>query len=143
MSGAAAEDCGVVFVLLLITLAVSVLHAEEVLRVTRVIPSASVELRDPRSLSISPDGTLYIADTGRHRVLAIDAAGQIVAETGGLGTDHGQFQWPKKVIADRGAAVWVLDFGNRRIEKFSRSLEYQGTFLLPGDDESLPCQIEE
>jgi len=76
-------------------------------------------------------------------VVAMDSTGKLVVESGGFGTEHGQFQWPRKVIADRGTAVWVLDYGNRRIEKFSRALEYQGTFFIPGDDASRPRQIEE
>jgi hypothetical protein len=117
--------------------------AQAILGVTPVLPSATIELRDPRSLSVAADGTLFIADTGHHRVLAMDATGKLVVESGGFGTEHGQFQWPRKVIADRGTSVWVLDYGNRRIEKFSRTLEYQGTFFIPSDDDSRPRQIEE
>ncbi|MBU0508243.1 NHL repeat-containing protein [bacterium] len=102
----------------------------------RVLPTADVTLRDPRSLSVSVEGLLYIADTGHQRVIAVDSAGRLVAETGGIGAAHGQFRWPTVVIADRGNAVWVLDRGNRRIEKFTRSLEYQGTVTIPssGDE---------
>ncbi len=110
---------------------------------TQVLPTAAVELRDPHSISLAPDDLLYIADTGHHRVIAIDAAGNVRYETGGFGMAHGQFQWPRKVIANRGAAVWVLDYGNRRIEKFSRALEYQGTFVIPSQDGGATHQIEE
>ncbi len=110
---------------------------------TQLLPTAAVELRNPYSMSLSAGGALYIADTGHHRVIAIDSAGRILHETGGFGTAHGQFQWPRKVVANRGAAVWVLDYGNRRIEKFSRALEYQGTFVVPSDDGGTAHQIEE
>ncbi len=117
--------------------------AQMITGVVPVVPSATVELRDPRSLSIASDGTLFIADTGHHRVLAVDSTGRVKVECGGFGTEHGQFEWPRKIIADQGTAVWVLDYGNRRIEKFSRSLEYQGTFVIPDDNSSVPLQIEE
>jgi streptogramin lyase len=102
----------------------------------RVLPSDTVQLRAPRSISVSAEGVLYVADTGHHRIVAVDSAGKLVAETGGFGSGHGQFQWPSLVVADRGNSVWVLDYGNRRIEKFSRLLEYQGTLeiLVAGDD---------
>lgn len=79
-----------------------------------------------------------MADTGHHRVIAVDSAGQVVAETGGMGSAHGQFRWPTIVAADRGNAVWVLDWGNRRIEKFTRLLVYQGTLEIrdPDDEEA-------
>ena len=103
----------------------------------RVLPSDAVTLRDPRSLSVSAEGFLYVADTGHHRIIAVDSVGRPVAETGGMGTAHGQFRWPTEVVADRGNAVWVLDWGNRRIEKFTRLLVYQGTLeIRDRDDES-------
>jgi hypothetical protein len=100
----------------------------------RVLPADGVELRDPQSISVSSEGLLYVADTGHHRVIAVDSAGRLVAETGGFGTAHGQFEWPRTVIADCGNAVWVLDYGNRRIEKFTRSLQYQGTLEVTASD---------
>ena len=110
---------------------------------TQILPTSAVQLRTPQSISVTSDGILYIADTGHHRVIAVDSIANVVHETGGFGSEHGQFQWPRKVIADRGASVWVLDHGNRRIEKFSRTLEYQGTFTIPSDDNEVPSQIEE
>lgn len=103
---------------------------------TRIVPSADVELRDPRSISVSREGLIYIADTGHNRVIAVDTTGHLIAETGGFGSGHGQFQWPRIVVADQGNAVWVMDYGNRRIEKFTRLLEYQGTLeiTVSGDE---------
>jgi hypothetical protein len=102
----------------------------------KIVPSPTVELRDARAISLSKEGLLYIADTGHNRVIAVDSTGALVAETGGLGTTHGQFKWPQDVKADFGNTVWVVDYGNRRIEKFSRSLTYQGTLEITqsGDD---------
>lgn len=103
----------------------------------QILPSETVSLRDPRSLSISAEGLLYIADTGHHRIVVVDTAGDLVLETGGFGTAHGQFQWPRSVVADRGNSIWVLDYGNRRIEKFSRLLAYQGSLEIfaPGSQQ--------
>ncbi len=124
----------------LLMVVVSALHAQTSPGWTKIVPSATVQLRDPRSLSLSPEGLLYIADTGHHRVVALDTTGKLVAETGGLGDAHGQFRWPRVVIADRGNAVWVLDYGNRRIERFTRSLEYQGTFTITVPNDQTPHQ---
>jgi hypothetical protein len=119
--------------LLLLFCAVSSVQAVEG---RKLIPSSSVELRDPRAISLSKEGLLYIADTGHNRVIAVDSSGKLIAETGGFGTAHGQFQWPQDIRADFSHMVWVVDYGNRRIEKFTRSLVYQGTFEIksPGDD---------
>jgi sugar lactone lactonase YvrE len=96
----------------------------------KIVPSDTVQLRDPRAISLSREGLLYIADTGHHRVIAVDSTGKLVAETGGFGNAHGQFQWPQDIRADFGNMVWVVDYGNRRIETFSRSLVYQGTLEI-------------
>jgi streptogramin lyase len=66
----------------------------------------------------------------------VDSTGKLIAETGGFGSGHGQFEWPRQVIASWGSSVWILDYGNRRIERFTRSLEYQGTLeiTVPGDE---------
>lgn len=108
----------------------------------RILPSDTIQCRDARCLSVSPEGHLYIADTGHHRVFVLDENGKLIVETGGFGSSHGQFQWPRAVVADRGNAVWVLDYGNRRIEKFTRSLEYQGTFTVAVPNEIAGRQIE-
>jgi hypothetical protein len=108
----------------------------------RVVPSATVKLRDAQDLSLSAEGLLYVADTGNHRVLAVDTSGKVVAETGGFGAAHGQFEWPRAVVANRGNAVWILDFGNRRIEKFTRLLEYQGTLQITVAGDETPHQAQ-
>ena len=126
------------FVIMLTLVAAA--FAQTPLAWTKILPSAAVQLRDPRSISVSPEGLLYVADTGNQRVVAVDSAGKLVAETGGLGDAHGQFRWPRVVIADRGNAVWVLDYGNRRIERFTRSLEYQGTFTITVQGSETPNQ---
>ena len=127
---------------LLALVCAGIVHAQFVSAWTQVLPSSAVELRDPRSISLTSDGLLYVADTGHHRILAVDTLGRVLYETGGFGTAHGQFQWPRKIVANRGASVWVLDYGNRRIEKFSRTLQYQGTFTIPPSDDGALSQIE-
>jgi hypothetical protein len=116
--------------LLTAALLVAWLPAVAEMRWTRIVPSPTVELRDPRSMSAAADGLIYVADTGHQRVVAFDNSGTLVLETGGFGDAHGQFRWPRTVVADRGNAVWVLDYGNRRIEKFTRLLVYQGTLEI-------------
>jgi hypothetical protein len=133
----AAMKCLVVL-LWVIVIAVTESPAQSVC--TRIIPSDSIQLRDARGLSVSPEGYLYIADTGHHRIIVSDSVGRVVAETGGFGNSHGQFQWPRSVAAGQGNVVWVLDYGNRRIEKFTRSLEYQGSFTITVPAEDLAHQ---
>ncbi len=91
-------------------------------------------LRDARAISVAPDGSIYIADTGHNRVLQLSPDGKLVGEIGDLGEEHGQFRWPIDVAAEQGTNIWVSDFGNRRVERFTRRFTWQGTIELPSVD---------
>ncbi|MFH1011603.1 MAG: NHL repeat-containing protein [bacterium] len=96
-----------------------------------IVDKPSRLLRDARALSIAPDGSIYVADTGHHRILQLSPDGKLLGEIGGLGDDHGQFRWPVDVAAEQGTSIWVSDFGNRRVERFTRRFTWQGTIELP------------
>ncbi|MBI1795909.1 MAG: T9SS type A sorting domain-containing protein [Candidatus Eisenbacteria bacterium] len=73
------------------------------------------------------DDVLYVADTGKNRVVAfaLDAAGggaRRIAELGGLGSGVGRFAGPLAVAAGRGAHahdVYVADAHSRRIVRLT------------------------
>ncbi len=124
---------------LFLTCLTSAVYATEWRDATLILPNDSVALRDPRAISLGSDGTLYIADTGNHRLIAVNAEGKLIAEVGGNGGGDGEFRWPEDVKADRGPFVWAVDSGNRRVQRFSRLLEFQGSFVLPASsDETAP-----
>jgi hypothetical protein len=97
-------------------------------------------LRDARAVSVAPDGSIYIADTGHNRILQLAPNGELLGEIGGLGREHGQFQWPIDVAAEQGTNVWVSDFGNRRIERFTRRFTWQGSIKLPSQNGDIAAQ---
>jgi len=81
----------------------------------------------PRNLAVAPDGTLYVADTGSHRILHITADGKLLHSWGSFadsaategGAPPGTFYEPWSVaIADDGS-VFVADTWNHRIQKFT------------------------
>jgi streptogramin lyase len=107
---------------------------------TLLIDRESGLLRDARAISIAPDGTIYIADTGHHRIVQVGVDGTLIGEIGDLGKEHGQFQWPVDVAAQQGTSIWVSDFGNRRIERFTRRFTWQGTIEIPSLDGDIAGQ---
>jgi hypothetical protein len=111
--------------------------------ITRILPSDSVELRNPEDISIGADGTLYIADTGHNRILSVNEQGALLSEIGSSGSGNGEFQWPKRVAAESGLNIWVADYGNRRIVKLSWQLEFQGSFTVQIDVDARPEQVSE
>jgi DNA-binding beta-propeller fold protein YncE len=89
------------------------------------------QFRDPEGIAVAPDGTLYVADTGNHRVQKFHADGTFVSKwgrnggDGTAGTGDGEFNRPKGVAVDAAGNVFVTDSDNHRVQKFTAD----GTFL--------------
>ena len=89
------------------------------------------QFRDPEGIAAAPDGTLYVADTGNHRVQKFQADGTFIAKWGRNGGDgtagagDGEFNRPKGVAVDAAGNVFVTDSDNHRVQKFAPD----GTFL--------------
>lgn len=66
-------------------------------------------------LAVAPDGRVWIADRVLHRVLVVDPEDGTALPIGREGAGPGEFRSPEAVAASD-SAVFVLDFGNRRIQ---------------------------
>ncbi|MFH9266684.1 RICIN domain-containing protein [Streptomyces sp. NPDC017546] len=91
-------------------------------------PAVSAQLNCPRQIAVDGAGTLYVVDTGNHRVRKITADGTIsaVAGTGskGFSGDGGlataaKLNTPLGVAVDGTGVVYVTDYGNLRIRKIT------------------------
>lgn len=83
----------------------------------------------PTGITVAADGLTWVADTWGHRVVALDANGQLTRTIGGttvdLGDDParvsespGSFFGPR-AIAISDDAIYVVDTGNERVQKFA------------------------
>jgi trimeric autotransporter adhesin len=88
----------------------------------------SAELFAPVGVAISPDGSLFIADTNNHRVRRIDHGGKIVTFAGSgraaYGGDGGpataaDLNLPTGLAFDNAGNVYIADSGNNRVRKVS------------------------
>ena len=71
----------------------------------------------PRGLSVGDDGTIYVLDTGNHRVQVFDQGGLLLASWGREGQGPGEFVSPGGIaIAD--GHVMVVD-GGRRLSRWT------------------------
>jgi DNA-binding beta-propeller fold protein YncE len=102
---------------------------------SKLIPAAqllSPGFNTPRNLAFGPDGSIYVADTGNHRVVHLDLTGQILNTWGSQTPANqvppapGTFNEPWGITVDPQGNVYVADTWNHRIQKFSAD----GTFLL-------------
>jgi sugar lactone lactonase YvrE len=95
------------------------------------------QLTLPRSLARAPDGTLYVADTGNHRIQHLAADGTVLDTWGSFANlDQGEAPggtlnepWGIAVAPD--GTVYVADTWNNRVQHFSadgRFLGMWGTF---------------
>ena len=88
-------------------------------------------LNSPRNLTIGPDGLVYVADSGNHRIQVFDADGRFVRGWGGPGQGQGQFNEPWGIAVDE-QYVYVADTWNHRIQKFTLEGQFVGSFGISG-----------
>lgn len=104
---------------------------------TNAAAFSATGMDSPRSISMDPSGTIWVADSGNHRVLgfknaaglASGAAAVIVlgqttfnAQTSGL--SQSKFNNPSGVFADSSGDLWVSDSTNRRVLRFASVTAY-------------------
>jgi len=66
-----------------------------------------------------------VADTYNHRVQVFSSNGIFLGKWGSLGTEDGEFNYPKGIAVDSGGNVYVADTYNHRVQVFSSN----GIFL--------------
>ncbi|MEA3344921.1 MAG: TIGR03663 family protein, partial [Chloroflexota bacterium] len=82
------------------------------------------QFQDPRGIAIGPEGRVYVADGGNHRVQAFDGEGKFLREWGAQGGGPGQFQEPWGLAVAPDGEVYVADTWNHRVQVF----DAQGNF---------------
>jgi hypothetical protein len=91
------------------------------------------QLKEPMDISADPAGSVYIADTGNHRIQKWNNMGFPVTEIGGFGWGVDQFDHPVAVAAENGLDVLVADLYNQRIQRYDKDLHYLAS-LVSGTD---------
>ncbi len=82
------------------------------------------QLATPRNMAVAPDGRIYVADTGNHRIVVFSPEGQMITSWGSFGDQPGQFNEPWDVAIGSDGNVYVADTWNHRIQKFSPEGEF-------------------
>ena len=73
----------------------------------------------PAGVAVASDGSVYVTDSGNHRIQKFTSEGLFVSKWGTEGTRDGEFDGPTFVAEASDGSVYVTDSGNYRIQKFS------------------------
>ncbi len=99
-------------------------------------------LEQPRSLALAADGSLYVTDTGNHRILRLSPEGELL-DTWGQFADviqdqapGGTFNEPWGIAVAPDGSVYVADTWNHRIQRFTAEGEFMGMFGFFGQAEA-------
>lgn len=73
------------------------------------------QLHTPRGLAIGADGTLYIADSGNRRIVAVGPAGRVSVLASGDSCIESCLVEPHGLAVAQDGALWIADRGAHRI----------------------------
>lgn len=116
------------------------------------VSSRAGQFNSPQAVAQAADGSVWVADTGNHRLQHFDAQGHLLAMVGDRGylrglseepTTPGTFQKPTALALAPDGSVWVLDTLNHRLQHFTAEGKFiavvgskgtaAGQFLNPTD----------
>ncbi|NOX63145.1 MAG: TIGR03663 family protein [Chloroflexi bacterium] len=83
------------------------------------------QLQQPRNMAVGPDGRIYVADSGNHRIQVFNPDGSYALDWGGFGAEPGQFNEPWGIAVSEDGRVYVADTWNHRIQVF----DSEGNFI--------------
>jgi uncharacterized protein (TIGR03663 family) len=84
------------------------------------------QFSQPRGIAVSPDGNIYVTDSGNHRVQVFTPQGQFLRSWGGPGAEPGQFTEPWGIAVAPNGDVYVADTWNHRVQWFDAQGQFKG-----------------
>ena len=86
----------------------------------------------PRRITVGPDDSIYLVDSGRNRIVKFSPDGQVLASWGSEGSGDGQFKGLSSVAVDSmNNKVYVADPLNRRIQVFDSNGKFLTKWSVP------------
>ena len=92
----------------------------------------------PRQIAVAPNGNLYIADTGNERIQVYSPTGTHLFNIGtgshvaAQMTAPGSFDEPSGLAVDNSGVVYVADYWNKRVQRFTLDGKYLSSYPLTG-----------
>ena len=92
----------------------------------------------PRGIAVASDGTIFIADTGNHRIQRLSSDGEVLAVWGEFASleqgpaPGGTFNEPWGIAIAPDGTVYITDTWNHRVQYFTSDGEFLGMFGVFG-----------
>ncbi len=80
------------------------------------------QILNPRGIALGPNGRVYVADSGNHRIDIFSASGRFLRSIGRAGwgpEEFSPYESPMGVAVSKHGAIYVADFWNHRVEVLS------------------------
>ena len=71
------------------------------------------------SITLDRHGSIYVADSGSHKIQKFNGAGSFISSWGSNGTANGQFTGPLSITSDPTGKILVADSGSHKIQQFN------------------------
>jgi len=89
----------------------------------------------PKGIAVAPSGLVYVVDTGDNKVKVYSPSGDSLRELGGSGWGDLEFDQPYDIGVGSGLNFYVADYGNHRIQRFDKDLNYISTLYTRDSDD--------
>ena len=106
------------------TLQKDIVYEWDLIRIVDGTQSPTGSFQEVIAIDLDNEGSLYILDRGRNRLLKYAGNGLFLKEIGGFGDSADQFDDPRDVDAHLTLNVYVADYNNSRIVRFDSNLNY-------------------
>ena len=90
------------------------------------------EFYGPRDIAVDSDGSIFVTDTGNHRIQVIGPLGEFIALFGEKGAAEGLFHEPVGIAIDTEGNLLVADTWNQRVQKLRVTGEYLASWPILG-----------
>lgn len=90
--------------------------------------------RSAVALAVSASGECIVIDGGTSELLRFSRDGKLLNRIGGYGWSETEFDHPADVICPNALDVYVADYGNHRIQRYDRYLNFVSSLFLRDND---------
>lgn len=81
-------------------------------------------------------GRIVVLDKVQNTLKLFSPEGLLLKEVGGAGWNQGQFDSPRGVWGRNGIDIFVADYGNHRVQRFDRNLNFVSSFSTRESDDT-------